>query len=101
MVQNGIEILGELIGLKRRDGSYLPGRAGGSPFENEVFIMRAYCWCDGDEDGHEDGCPPNFVHKRTGFECAWYKHCGRGNTQNAELGGMAWRAILIDCLVSL
>ena len=101
MVEDGLNILATLIALKRQDGSFLTGRTGGEDFENDAFIMRTYCWCDGDRPGHNNGCPPNFVHKETGFTCAWYKHVGRGNTQSAELGGMAWKAMLVDCLTSL
>lgn len=55
-------------------------------YENDVFCIRAYCWCDGDEKGHENGCPPNFEYKPLGFKVSWYKHAGRGASQSHKLG---------------
>jgi hypothetical protein len=74
---------------------------GGVTFENDKFIMRNYCWCDGDKEGHEDSCPPNFVHKPTNLIISWYKHCGRGITANKELKAYEWALIVSDCINSL
>lgn len=68
-------------------------------YEGAVFAYRPYCWCDGDKEGHEEGCPPNFVHYSSGLEISWYKHEGRGITANkTELKPMAWWDILADCV---
>src|SRR5271157_1710100 len=66
----------------------------GQDFENEVFMMHPYCWCD------QEGCKwcsegaPNFEYKKTGFFITWYKYIGRGmemeskNTSSDELNKM-------------
>lgn len=72
----------------------------GETYEGEVFQMRAYCWCDGGEPyGHPEGCPPNFQWRD--FSCAWYKHVGRGNSQNRFLARGELDELLLDCLSSI
>lgn len=83
------------------DGGYgLGGEHGyGENYENDVFMMHRFCWCD------RDSCPwcgdeqaPNFRHKPTGFEVRWYKWIGRDN----ELSGNAdWPNIEAECLASI
>lgn len=68
-------------------------------FENDVFAMRGYCWCDGGLEGHEEGCPPNF--QCGDFEARWYKHSHRGTSQNRPVTTEEWRAIVQRCLSSL
>ena len=70
----------------------------GEIYEGHVFQMRAYCWCDGDGD-HSEGCPPNFQWRD--FSCAWYKHVGRGNSQNRFLAPGELDELLLDCLSSI
>jgi hypothetical protein len=69
----------------------------GEHFENEVFSMRAYCWCDGDR--HPDGCPPNF--KCGDFEVRWYKYLGRGSSMNRNIGAEELAEIERRCMESL
>jgi hypothetical protein len=68
-------------------------------YEGKVFAYRQYCWCDGDNPGHEEGCPSNFVHYPSGLEISWYKHEGRGITSNRnEMKAIDWWNILADCV---
>jgi hypothetical protein len=68
-------------------------------FDNGTFAMRAYCWCDGEATGHENGCPPNFKYRA--FEARWYKHASRGESCNFVPSYGAWRKAMIACLESL
>lgn len=72
----------------------------GSEFENKVFEMRSFCWCDGQR--HPDGCPPNFKYKNNKpFEVEWYKYLGRGMETNRDLSADEINVMLNDCLKSL
>lgn len=61
------------------------------------FSMRAYCWCDGGREGHEEDCPPNFHHFESDFQAYWYKHSNRGQTCNQKIGSSEWRKIQREC----
>lgn len=67
-------------------------------YENEVFAMRSYCWCDG-EGTHEHGCPPNFEYGE--LRISWYKYVGRGLSMNQEVSPGRWHDIFLACLLSL
>ena len=87
----------------------------GSNYENDVFMLHRFCWCErGDcawcrccdcagEDHCEDSCSshkepePNFRHKRTGATVHWYKYIGRG----MEVSEADWPAIFAECFDSL
>jgi len=71
----------------------------GDSYENAVFKMRAYCWCDGDRAGHENGCPPNFEWRD--FKATWYKHAGRSNSQNRQLTDVEIAEMLSECMESM
>src|ERR1039458_7811780 len=95
-VEAGLEALGKIVSK---------GEWGDDPtvntcvqFENDVFALRAYCWCHGEGD-HRDGCPPNF--ECGDFTAAWYKHVGRGNSQCRDISTAEWSVILQKCLASL
>lgn len=95
----------------------------GTNFENDVFMMHPFCWCEKDtcpwccgctcDDkkcsycisfGKEGSIPgkgaPNFWHKRSGFRVWWYKYIGRSTTiyceKEIDLG-----SIYKDCMDSL
>lgn len=82
------EASGELVELteflvKKFDldsGGGLGGQYGyGVNYENEVFMMHPYCWCEEDTCrwcGPEDA--PNFLYKPTGGKIWWYKWIARG-----------------------
>ena len=97
-------------------GGFLGGEFGyGANYENDVFMIHRYCWCEKDEcpwcggdagpmsahslywsDGNTTA--PNFLHKPSGSRVWWYKYIGRG--MEVELK-QEWPAILADCLKSL
>jgi hypothetical protein len=96
-VTAGLDLLGAMI----CDGDYTqdPTCNTGAYFENDVFALRAYCWCDGTAPGHHGSCPPNFV--CGDFHVSWYKHAGRGASQNRPVTTTEWAAIIGRCVNSL
>lgn len=54
----------------------------GQDFENEVFMMHQYCWCEECKWCSEGA--PNFLFKKTGFFVTWYKYIGRGMNMDPE-----------------
>lgn len=97
-------------------GYGLGGRYGyGENFENDVFMMHRYCWCErsdcewcrccnctADEEcgaGCASNLPaaPNFLHKASGASVRWYKYIGRG----MEVDVANWPAVFEDCFASL
>ena len=101
-VSRGLRDLGELIrdrwlcDVGYHDHGGNPAGFEGGDFECETFALRAYCWCDGEE--HPGGCPPNFEHFASGFTARWYKHLGRGASQNRSLTQSEWEPIRAECL---
>ncbi len=68
-------------------------------YEGTKFAYRPYCWCDGENPEHKDGCPPNFEHYESGLQITWYKHSGRGISANkSELKALEWFDIIADCV---
>ena len=99
-------------------GYGLGGRFGyGENYENAVFMMHRFCWCDREDCPWCAGCTcgddfetnpcayckgevtpaPNFRHKRTGAEVRWYKWIGRG----MEADEANWPEIISECIASL
>jgi hypothetical protein len=67
-------------------GAGLGGENGyGIDFENDVFMMHPYCWCE------KYDCPwcaesrENFLYKPTGFKMHWYKYIGRDEETDGKL----------------
>lgn len=102
---NGLEAIADVIAESRgilNTSDRLTFNSGGEPFDNEVFSMSAYCWCEGGKTGHQNECPPNFYYKPTGLTITWYKHAGRGITSNMEeLSAKAWHGIVHVCIESI
>ena len=98
-VEEGLCLLASLI-MEARGESYgsLISNSGADPWEGATFALRSYCWCDGGNVGHEDGCPPNFEHYPSGLIANWYKHVGRGNSQNRALSVREWVNVLGSCI---
>lgn len=96
MYEAGLRFLGQVVKLVT--DSNPSGNVGGEAFTSDVFDMRAYCWCDGLLEGHEEGCPPNFVHHPTGLQICWYKYLGRGMSANMVLPLEQWCFIVGNCL---
>lgn len=87
-----------------------PGSNCAESFSNEVFALRAFCWCDGnvhpwalDENGEEDHptCLPNFEHYASGITGEWYKYLGRSTYFSRDVEANEALALLIDCAASL
>jgi hypothetical protein len=98
-------------------GYGLGGRFGyGENYENDVFMMHRYCWCEradcpwclscdctwsGPECAdckNDDRKPaPNFLHKPSGAMAHWYKYIGRG----MEISDADWPAVIAECVSSL
>lgn len=71
----------------------------GADFENDVFKMHYYCWCESED------CPwcgetnaPNFLHKPSGSIIHWYKYIGRGMEVKLKA---PWKNIEKECIASL
>jgi len=71
----------------------------GAEYKTDKFEVKAYCWCDGER--HENGCPPNFLYKPTGFIVNWYKHLGRGASMNRKITPKEATKMFDDCLKSV
>jgi hypothetical protein len=107
----GLHFLAQIIAESRGDApdteydSYdnlLTANYGAKPYENQTFIMRSFCWCEGVNKGHANGCPPNFVYKERSLQINWYKHAGRGITANqAFIGFREWFEVIQDCVNSV
>lgn len=97
-VSDGISILGDMVsdGMYENDPTC---NSGCEPFDNGTFQMRPYCWCDGEREGHDGGCPPNFVFGE--LEARWYKHAKRGASQNRHVTREEWLEVLTTCLTSI
>ena len=79
-------------------GYGLGGQYGyGENFENDVFMMHRYCWCEREDCKWCNGDAPNFLHKPTGSTVTWYKYIGRG----MEFGEADWSTIFKECFLSL
>lgn len=95
----GIDLLDELIPADVENaGGGRTQNSGAREFDNGIFEMRSYCWCDGEGD-HEAGCPPNF--RYGDFEVCWYKHSHRGASQNRPMSLDEWHRVLTACLTSI
>jgi len=105
-VTSGLVALGEMIGHSRsKDAeeawSLDPCNNVGpsANFQNEIFAMRSYCWCDGEVEGHDEGCPVNF--ETDDFRVSWYKHVRRGASCDRHLAAKEWQEIFARCAASL
>ena len=79
-------------------GYGLGGRYGyGENYENGVFKLHRYCWCDSDDCPYCDGTEPNFLHKASGASVSWYKYIGRG----MDVSEADWPSIFSECFQSL
>lgn len=76
---------------KKTKNNYRGGEFGyGQYYENEVFKMHPFCWCEKDDCGYnvkynESERLPNFLYKPSGFKLWWYKYMGRGEEQSGTL----------------
>lgn len=95
LIEHGLYVLSEFAAHASGQDSSMPGY--GTRFENDVFRMHPYCWCDRDDCEYCSGDAPNFLHKPTGASVSWYKYIGRG----MEASEADWRQVFADCMASL
>ena len=99
------EVISEHRGYKKDKYSYGPlltSSDGDEDFVNDTFEMRSYCHCDGGRLGHEESCPPNFIHRPTGIIISWYNHSSRGITANVDwIPALSWHRIINECVESV
>ena len=97
-VENDLVKLTEFITKKVfkgewQGGGLLGGEFGyGVDFENDIFMMHRFCWCEkkdcgwcsyDDENNHPKN--PNFLYKPTNTKIWWYKWIGRSQEQSGKL----------------
>lgn len=100
-VMLGLDTIADKVAMYRGVEQTLTSNSGDPEFSNDVFVMRSYCWCDGSNEGHEEGCPPNFEYRKNGVAARWYKHSERGESINRQPSRQEWHSILADCLNSI
>lgn len=86
---------------------YWPGY--GRNFENNVFLVHAFCWCD--DPNVCEWCSrwkgtmiPNFWHVPSNYRLNWYKCMGRDDKMNEELENASFDEVfevLVDCYESV
>lgn len=100
----------------------LGGSAGyGQAFENDVFMVHPFCWCEKEDCGWcsdigampqlvrditgvkyvDSERLPNFHYKPLDFKVWWYKYIGRGMESNQELDSLELSKMLVACIESL
>lgn len=57
----------------------------GYDYENDIFMMKPYCWCEKEDCKWCYGDNPNFLYKQTNAKIWWYKWIGRSQKQEGEL----------------
>ena len=86
-LSEGLIELTRQIRLKTgKEGGYgLGGKDGyGIEYENGVFMMHPFCWCEREDCKWCNGNAPNFLFKPKNIKVKWYKYIGRGMEQNGE-----------------
>lgn len=96
----------------------------GTDFENDVFMMHSFCWCDGDDcdwcnehlldvsvtkyhqpenEPFEDrwSGAPNFHYKPTDLKVWWYKYIGRDVETNRPVTDEEVIEIFKHCFKSI
>lgn len=97
----------------------------GTDFENDVFMMHSFCWCEKIDcpwcngelpEGHtvrkfrypenepfdDDWCSaPNFVFKPSGLKVWWYKYIGRDMETNRPVTDEEVKEVERACIASL
>lgn len=87
-VEQGLVELTRQLVLKtgQSGGVGLGGENGyGIDYENDVFSLHRYCWCDKSSCKWCNGNAPNFFYKPTKCEISWYKWVGRDQKQKGTL----------------
>jgi hypothetical protein len=101
-ISNGLRELTRVI-VERNPDRYVVGLLGGlygygARWDDEIFSMHPFCWCDSEDCPWCEGDAPNFHHKETGFKIWWYKYIGRG--MRVE-GFYDWPKALAECFATV
>jgi len=82
-------------------GGVLGGQYGyGCDYENNVFMMHRFCWCESDDCPwckFDEEAAPNFLFKETNATVHWYKYIGRSMEVEGNLP-LDW---LVKCVESI
>ena len=89
--------------IVKKGGEQVHGLLGGeygygAHFENNIFRMDPFCWCEKDDCPLCNETKPNFEHKSSGVGVIWYKYIGRGMEFRGEGD---WSTILAECIASV
>lgn len=101
-ISNGLRELTQAI-VKGDPDRHVMGLFGGTfgygaRWDDEVFSMHPFCWCDEEDCPWCEGDIPHFHHKGTGLKIRWYKYIGR----SMEIEGCCdWPEVLAECLTSV
>ena len=92
----------KVFGGERQVGGGLGGEFGyGVDYENDVFMMHCFCWCEKDDCKWCNGDEPNFRYKKSGLEIKWYKWIGRSMEFNKDISNKEWKKLYQDCIKSI
>ena len=74
LIEVGLRLIAKKFGIKEN----YPEKYG-ADFENDIFSMHQFCWCEneGCKYCREENPAPNFRHKASGLQIHWYKYIGR------------------------
>ncbi len=94
-----VEIGMRLIAEKHGEKEDWPEKYG-VVFDNEIFTMHPFCWCEKDECEYcqEEDRSPNFLHKKTGLKVHWYKYIGRSMEISGDVTVNDVLDIIKECL---
>lgn len=73
----------------------------GIEYENDVFEMHPYCWCEKDTCLQCTGVQKNFRHKSSGFELAWYKYAMRDAYTDRVIRPPTFIDLIRECVDSI
>jgi hypothetical protein len=57
----------------------------GCGYENKIFMIHPFCWCDKNDCKWCEENYPNFIYKPTKTKIWWYKWIGRDQKQKGNL----------------
>lgn len=76
----------------------------GANFENDVFKIHRYCWCEDEECPYCGEDEPYFIHKASGLKIWWYKYIGRSFNvmyPKESISNIELLDIFMDCVKSI
>jgi hypothetical protein len=122
-ISGGLYFLSETL-IRGTEGPHYGGALGGrfgygTKFENDVFYMHPFCWCESEtceycygplnteKWGTEDGRsrryydPPLFWYKPSNLRITWYKWIGRDMEANRNTSQEEWEHVVKECYASI